>query len=105
VVSLAAIGYTATLFNVFNVMALLLILGVGIDYALFYERAEAAGQATTALAISMAAATTLLAFGLLIFSGNPVVRAFGTTLAPGVLAAYGLALLLTGRGARRAHER
>ncbi len=98
-ISLSAIGYTGALFNVFNVMALVLVLGVGIDYALFYNRARAEGQQTAGLAITMAVATTLLAFGLLVLSSNPVVRAFGATLVPGLAAAYLLALTLA-----RPHE-
>lgn len=95
-VSLGAIGYAGALFNVFNMMALLLILGVGIDYALFYDRADAPGRATATLAITMAVTTTVLAFGLLVFSATPVIRAFGVTLLPGLIAAYGLALMLGG---------
>jgi len=95
-VSLGAIGYTGALFNAFNMMALLLILGVGIDYALFYDRAGDQGRSTAALAITMAATTTLLAFGLLVFSATPVIRAFGVTLVPGLIGAYGLALVLGG---------
>lgn len=97
-VSLAVVGYTGTLFTVFNLMALLLVLGVGIDYALFYHCAEPGGRRGAALAISMAAATTVLAFGLLGFSQTPVISAFGFTLVPGLFSAWLLALLTGSAG-------
>jgi predicted exporter len=93
VVSLAAVGYSGALFSVFNLMALLLVLGVGIDYALFYHCAPSAGRPTAALGIGMAALTTILAFGLLVFSDTPVISAFGMTLLPGLTAAWLLALV------------
>lgn len=92
-ISLAAVGYTGALFSVFNLMALLLVLGVGIDYALFYHCAPSEGRSTAALGIGMAALTTILAFGLLVFSDTPVISAFGMTLLPGLTAAWLLALV------------
>ncbi len=92
-VSLAVVGYSGALFSVFNLMALLLIVGVGIDYALFYHCADREGRRSAALAVTMAAATTVLAFGLLAFSQTPVISAFGITLVPGLVAAWLLALL------------
>lgn len=92
-VSLAAVGYSGALFSVFNMMALLLVLGVGIDYALFYHCAPTEGRPTAALGIGMAALTTILAFGLLVFSDTPVISAFGMTLLPGLTAAWLLALV------------
>lgn len=92
-VSLATVGYSGALFSVFNLMALLVIAGVGIDYALFYHYADHAGRHSAALAITMAASTTVLAFGLLAFSQTPVISAFGITLVPGLFAAWLLALL------------
>ena len=93
VASLAVVGYTGALFSVFNLMALLLVLGVGIDYALFYHCARPEARPAAALGIGMAALTTVLAFGLLVFSATPVIRAFGTTLLPGLAVAYVLALV------------
>lgn len=92
-VSLAIVGYSGALFSVFNLMALLLIAGVGIDYALFYHCADRDGRRSAGLAITMAATTTVLAFGLLAFSNTPVISAFGITLVPGLVAAWLLALL------------
>ncbi len=91
-VSLAMLGYLGVLLSLFNLLALLLILGVGIDYALFYHCAGPGGRPSAVLAISMAALTTALAFGLLILSATPVISAFGMTLLPGLVAAYLLAL-------------
>jgi predicted exporter len=92
-VSLAVVGYTGALFSVFNLMALLLVVGVGIDYALFYQCATPEARPAAALGIGMAALTTVLAFGLLAFSQTPVISAFGVTLLPGLAGAYLFALL------------
>ncbi|MBT4522693.1 MAG: MMPL family transporter, partial [Halieaceae bacterium] len=45
-------------------------------------------QATTALAISLSAATSILAFGLLGFSETPVISSFGQTIAVGLVFAW-----------------
>ncbi|MFT3929554.1 MAG: MMPL family transporter [Spongiibacteraceae bacterium] len=93
-VSLATIGYLGELFSVFNLLALLLVVGVGMDYAIFYRLSEPDGRGITALALVLDVATTILAMGMLSFSETPVIRAFGLTLVPGLLAAFFLAFLL-----------
>ena len=76
-------------FSLFHLFALLLVLGMGLDYAIFL-RESAEDRAATGLAIGMAALTTLLAFGLLAWSQTPALQDFGQTVALGI----GAALLL-----------
>ncbi len=65
--------------NLFHIMALFLVLGFGMDYAIFV-REMSAHQAKTLQAILLSAITSLLSFGLLSVSSIPVVAAFGTAL-------------------------
>jgi predicted exporter len=78
--SLAAMGESL---NIFNTLALLLVLGVGIDYTIFFaERTE--NRDVTMLAIMLAALTTLLSFGLLALSDTLFVHSFGLTVCFGL---------------------
>jgi predicted exporter len=94
--ALAMLGWCDQLFSLFNLFALLLILGVGVDDAIFFfmtGQKSANGQdmtahrSNTALAVSLSAFTTLLAFGLLAVSNTEVVHAFGFTVACGITTA------------------
>lgn len=86
--ALAAIGEPIYLFNV---LALLLLLGIGVDYGIFlFEHRDGAAW----LAVVLGAASTLLAFGLLGLSATPALRAFGLTLLFGILAVWLLSPLL-----------
>lgn len=86
-VALGAFGYAGMPLTLFNWLALMLVLGVGVNYAVFLregcarERADL-GAVWTGVALS--AATTLLSFGLLAMSAMPVLKAFGATLALGI---------------------
>jgi predicted exporter len=66
----------------FNVLALMLLLGMGIDYGIFLI--EHRGDASAWLAVCVGAASTWLSFGLLGLSATPALRAFGLTLLFGI---------------------
>ena len=85
-VALAMMGWFDQLFSLFNLFALLLVLGIGIDDAIFFFIAEDK-RASTSLAVTLSALTTLLAFGLLAVSSTQIVHAFGFTVATGILTA------------------
>jgi predicted exporter len=87
VVVLTAAGFAL---NLFTVCALLLVVGMAFDDAIFFAF-HGRSSAPTALAVLLSATTTLIAFGLLSLSSTPVVRDFGITLALGVASAYFLA--------------
>ncbi|WP_353189357.1 MMPL family transporter [Pandoraea pnomenusa] len=86
----AAFGYLGLPLTLFAQMALMLVLGVGVNYAIFLREGELrAGddERLAAIAVAgtlMSAATTLLSFGLLAFSGVPSLHAFGLTLTIGI---------------------
>jgi predicted exporter len=88
--------------NLFHLISLVLVAGLGLDYALFFEHAadDQAEQRRTLHAVLVCSASTLMVFALLAISGLPVLRAIGLPVSIGVVANFGLALLLT-RPARR----
>ncbi|WP_374371280.1 MMPL family transporter [Dongia sp.] len=80
----------------FNMMALVLVLSIGVDYAIFCAEAVEHKRPGTQLAVILATLTTLLSFGLLAFSQVVAVHAFGLTLLLGVLIAFLLAPMVVG---------
>ena len=80
--------------TVMHLVALLLVLGLGLDYALFLSRSESRlEQARTRQSVIACAASTTLAFGILAGSSIPMLRYLGLTVATGSAAAYLLAYL------------
>jgi predicted exporter len=93
--TLGILGHLGTPLTLFHVLALLLVLGVGINYAIFLFEAvrdRAEGREAAALTgVLLSSTTTLLAFGLLALSSMPALSGFGTTLALGIALAVLLA--------------
>jgi predicted exporter len=87
--TLAILGFSGQLVNIFTMLALLLVLGIGIDYAIFLAEGEDHRESTL-LAVLLSSLTTLLAFGLLALSKTPVLHTFGVAVLIGIT----LALLL-----------
>lgn len=80
--TLAVLGWLGQPLQLFNVLALLLLVGLGVDYGIFLR--EHAGDASAWLAVCVGAASTWLSFGLLGLSATPALRAFGLTLLLGI---------------------
>jgi predicted exporter len=89
--------------SILHLVGMLLIVAVGSNYALFFDRqahAEDGGsEALTLASLVIANASTVIGFGLLSFSQVPVLVALGTTVAPGAF----LALLFAAIGAPAAN--
>jgi len=93
-VGLAITSLFAIPVTIFNLLALLLVLGIGIDYTLFFaERKEGNKAENTLLAISLSAITTILSFGLLALSETQAIQGFGITVLTGIIVAWLLAPL------------
>jgi predicted exporter len=77
--------------TILHLIGMLLIVAVGSNYALFFDRTQAdqhAGTAPLTLAsLLIANATTVVGFGVLAFSQVPVLAALGSTVAPGAFLA------------------
>jgi predicted exporter len=75
--------------TVIHLVALLLVLGLGLDYALFLSRTESASERrATDKGVLACAASTTLAFGILAGSTIPVLRFLGLTVAAGSAASF-----------------
>ncbi len=71
-------------FTFFSAMALILVLSIGVDYAIFCAEARGPRKSVTLLAVCLASLTTLLSFGLLAFSQVFAVHTFGLTMLIGI---------------------
>ena len=86
-VSIGAAGWLAEPLTLFHVMALLLILGIGVDYSIFFRETKGS-NITTTLAVALSAITTILSFGLLAFSKTQAIHAFGLIVMIGIMIAF-----------------
>jgi predicted exporter len=86
-------------FTFFHAMAIVLLLSITSDYAIFCAESPSDRRSVTLLAVWMAALTTLLSFGLLAASRVPAVHNFGSTMLIGILVAFFTAPLAS-RGRR-----
>jgi predicted exporter len=77
--TLGLFGWFGVPINLFTMLALWLVLGLGIDYGIFL-RHGLDNRPTAILSVTLSACTTLLAFGLLSFSATPFIRSIGVTL-------------------------
>jgi predicted exporter len=92
--------------SLFHLIALVLAAGLGLDYALFFERAadDPLEQRRTLHALIVCSLSTMVVFAVLAFSTLPVLRSIGVTVTLGVIGNFVLALLLTRTPARAADE-
>ena len=93
---LTAIGARLSLIHL---VALQLVAGVGLDYALFYARRQldTEERARTLRTLVTCNAMTLLTFGLLAACQTPLLRDIGVTVAVGALLAMAFAFLIVGK--------
>ncbi len=88
VLTLAMLGWLGVPLQLFGVLAQLLLLGFGVDYGIFLL--EHRDDPSSWLAVSLGAASTLLAFGLLALSATPALHSFGLSLGLGIAIVWGL---------------
>lgn len=93
----AVLGWMGQPWQLFNVLALVLLLGVGVDYGIFLLEHE--DDPSAWLAVVIGAGSTWLSFGLLGLSSTPALRAFGLTLMAGLPLVLVLAPLFRARHA------
>ncbi|MDI1270871.1 MAG: MMPL family transporter [Polaromonas sp.] len=87
---------------ILHLVGLLLVVAVGSNYALFFDRPDPLTPISHRTLASMALAnlTTVAGFGLLAFSKISILQAMGATVAPGVI----LALVYAAIFARQPHD-
>ncbi len=76
----AALGADISLFSL---LAMLLLLGMGLDYVIFL--AESKNPEKVMVSLCLSCVTTILSFGLLAVSQTTAVAAFGMTVAVGMV--------------------
>lgn len=89
---LAALSATGHPVNLFSLLALVLVLGIGVNYTLFFSNPRGT-PLTSMLAILLAMMTTLLTLGMLVFSATQAISSFGIVLVSGIFTAFLLAPL------------
>ena len=95
----AGLALNGVQLTILHLVGMLLIVAVGSNYALFFDRQaildEAGSEPLTLASLVIANACTVIGFGLLSFSQVPVLVALGTTVAPGAFLALLFAAMLS----------
>jgi predicted exporter len=98
IVVAAGLSLSGVQLTILHLVGMLLIVAVGSNYALFFDRQssvhQADGEPLTLASLVIANASTVIGFGLLSFSQVPVLVALGTTVAPGAFLALLFAAVL-----------
>lgn len=84
---LAVLALSGHAVNLFSLLALVLVLGIGINYTLFFSNPRGT-PLTSLLAITLAMMTTLLTLGMLVFSATQAISSFGIVLVSGIFTAF-----------------
>ena len=88
VATLGLLGIAGQNLQLFHVLALMLLLGVGVDYGIFLQEDPGRRDAIAWLAVGLSALSTLLSFGLLSLSKTPALQAFGLTMLIGTMTVW-----------------
>ncbi|WNP34905.1 MMPL family transporter [Enterobacter kobei] len=98
---LAVLAATGHAVNLFSLLALVLVLGIGINYTLFFSNPRGT-PLTSLLAVTLAMLTTLLTLGMLVFSATQAISSFGIVLVSGIFTAFLLSpLAMPGKKERK----
>jgi predicted exporter len=94
--TLAALHAAGVPLNLFHLIALVLAAGLGLDYALFFERSrrDPVGRRRTLHALLVCATAACMVFAVLASSALPVLRSIGVTVVLGVVGNFALALIM-----------
>jgi predicted exporter len=81
----AVLNLSGESLSLFHIATFLLVIGLGLDYALFFNRLEGSEEERrrTLYGLQVCGTTTILVFGVLATSGIPVLHAIGMTAALG----------------------
>jgi predicted exporter len=83
--------------TVFNLLSVLLIIGLGIDYVIFALE-EQHSNGSSNLSVLCSYLSTFVSFGLLAFSSNPILSSLGLSVSVGMSGCYfGTVLLIMNR--------
>lgn len=90
--------------SIFHLISLLLVVGLGLDYALFFNRlpGNADEWNTTFKSLWVCGFTTILVFGVLVLSQTPPLKAIGMTVGIGAFLSILFAAMWATTGEKRA---
>ncbi|MBV8634857.1 MAG: MMPL family transporter, partial [Burkholderiaceae bacterium] len=88
IATLGLLGQFHQNLQLFHILALMLLLGVGVDYGIFMQEQPGREELTPWLATGLSAASTILSFGLLALSHTPALQAFGLTMLAGTASVW-----------------
>jgi predicted exporter len=94
IITVAILGYAGLPFNILAIVGLILVSGIGSDYAVFFEEGHAR-RAVTMLAVTLSLLSNVSSFGALSFSS--LAGVFGLTVTLGVAISFLLAPLAARR--------
>jgi len=96
IIDVAVLRMTGELLSLFHLVSLLLVVGISIDYGLFFSRgdADASMRGRTFHGLTVCVLSTVSVFGILATSRLPVLNAIGTIVAVGVALSFLAAMLL-----------
>ena len=99
IVTLALLGRLGVHLSLFHIVALPLMAGIGLDYALFFARRQRDGdeRARTFQTLILCHVMTLATFGLLALCQTPLLRGIGLTVTIGVVSAMVFSFLIAGQ--------
>jgi predicted exporter len=85
--------------SIFHLVGLLLVVAVGSNYSLFFDRQAPSGgdRERTIVSLLFANVTTMIGFGLLAFSKVPVLHDIGLTVGMGAILALAFSAILSRR--------
>ncbi|HTF91211.1 MAG TPA: MMPL family transporter [Planctomycetota bacterium] len=84
--TLALLAATGTSLNLFHLLGLLLVLGLAVDYGVIFAE-NGTSEATALFAVVLSVLTTVTAFGLMVTSSAPPLRALGASVSLGIVLA------------------
>ena len=85
--------------NLFSIMGTFLIIGIGVDYAIFYRHGHD-HPPVVGMALFLCMMSTCFGFGLLSFSHTYAIHSFGLTVLLGVIFSFIYATLFTSSDAK-----
>jgi predicted exporter len=88
VIAVGVLGLLGHPLHLLHWLSLLLVLGMGVDYAIFLVESDPTSEPTTLLALTLAAVATIMSVGLLSFSSQAAFKAIGFTTFLGILCAW-----------------
>ncbi len=96
IVTACVLALTGHKLSIFHLVGLLLVVAVGSNYSLFFDRQAPSGveRSRTVVSLLFAAVTTVIGFGLLAFSSVPVLNAIGLTVGMGAIQALVFSAIL-----------